>query len=151
MDNFEWQKKTPQKLRYDNDRFESYTSNSHFVTVTVTLKNRSTKDAENIRIDSIKAAAHLELWKSDLTKVIYEQMGAKTFSVVFHNDHCDVTMTHFSRKQTLCLVSIFMWATILHFKLKKFSRRKPRYGKICFSFSIKVPLPKGSKGLTSLL
>ena len=72
MGNFEWQKKTPEKLRYDNDRFEPYTSNSHFVTVTVTPKNRRTKDAENIRINSIKAAAHLESWKSDLTKVIYE-------------------------------------------------------------------------------
>ena len=48
------------ELRYDNDRFAPYTSNSHFVTVTVTPKNRRTKDAENIRIDSIKAAAHLE-------------------------------------------------------------------------------------------
>ena len=73
MGNFEWQKKTPEKLRYDNDRFEPYTSNSHFVTVTVTPKNRRTKDAENIRIDSIKAAAHLESWKSDLTEVIYDK------------------------------------------------------------------------------
>ena len=66
-------KKTPQKLRYDDDRFEPYNSNSHFVTVTVTPKNRRTKDAENIRIDSIKAAAHLESRKSDLTKVIYDK------------------------------------------------------------------------------
>ena len=65
-------KKTPQRPWYDNDRFGPYIPNSHFLTVTVTPKNRPTKNAENIRINSIKAAAHLEWWKSDLMKVVYE-------------------------------------------------------------------------------
>ena len=73
MYNFEWQKKTLQKLRYDNDCFEPYSPNSHFVTVTVTPKNSHTKNAGNIIINSIKAATHLESRKSDLTEVIYDK------------------------------------------------------------------------------
>ena len=53
-------KKDPPEAEIRYDRFEPYSSNSHFVTVTVTPKKRRTKDAENIRIESTKAAAHLE-------------------------------------------------------------------------------------------
>ena len=66
-------KKDLQKLRYGNDCFEPYSPNSHFVTVNVTAENSHTNNAENIIINSMKAAAHLESRKSDLAKVIYDE------------------------------------------------------------------------------
>ena len=68
----------------------------------------------------------------------------KAHSAIFQNDHCGVTMTHFRRKWTPDIVRIYMYETNLHFELKKMMRRKPRYGKLHFSFRTKVPLHLGS-------
>ena len=51
---------------------------------------------------------------------------------VFNNDHCDVTMTYFTRKITTYLVRINMYATTLCFEFFIMGRQKLRYGKICF-------------------
>ena len=68
--------------------------------------------------------------------------------VIFHKCHYDVAMTHFQKKMTQCFIEFHMGSTTLHFEFQKLGRQKPRYGKMCFWFRKKVPLPSCSKGLT---
>jgi len=123
-------KKTTQEPWYENDHFGRYSLNSHFVTVTVTPKTYPQKCWKHQnRLN--KSSCTLGIMKNGPCEGHLWLNVHKSLSVISHN---------FSRKRTLRLVTIHTFVTILHFELKKLGRRKPRFGKICVSFSIKIPL-----------